>query len=91
MTTESQKAFEEFKNFFEVQKRKYEKLEYSEIAERLVYDGLAKIVWDAAWQARGEFDAKICDQKTIDLPNRGYGSGYNKAIQDCAQAIRKAE
>ncbi len=77
--SESKKAFEEFLN--EGCERQFDFTENGML-------NLCYYVWKTAWQARGEHDAKICDNYEIRGPYDGDGYDITMAL---SEEIRKAD
>ena len=78
--TPAQKAFEEFWTSLSREKS----LPAMTEQEYLVF------VWKSAWKARGEHDAKICEEEKVGIADET-DNVYNQACTDCAEAIRKAD
>lgn len=73
--TQAQKAFEEW--------CKSKKIGKSSLAHEDY-----KSVWRAAWKARGELDAKICEATRHEQP---YVADFEWGALKCAEAIRKVD
>jgi hypothetical protein len=78
MTTNSQKAFEEWSG------NKTDEL-INDKNERWYW-----LTWQAAWHVRGEFDARVCEEaETKSAPGYNYEDGYADAMHDAKLLIRK--